>query len=189
MLKSIEILDSDIKDRLSTKEAVFDFTLGINLLIGPNGSGKSTLYDLIKSGNIGVKKGHFRVETDGKMSLRAMRMQEQGRAANLNNLTGDAYTVGVLSRFRSHGEINWPLLSSISEFDDYTLVLMDEPEQALDIEHMLMLMDVLKKESSRLQFIIATHSPLLMTIADNIISLGGENYADQIRDQFISILA
>ena len=68
----------------------------------------------------------------------------------------------------SHGESFLKLIQN--KFTDYGLYILDEPEAALSPQRqlsLLCLIDQLVKEGS--QFIIATHSPILISYRDGII--------------------
>ena len=155
------------------------FEKGITFLVGENGSGKSTLLEAIAvvfgynaeggtrnysfstyndlsplSDSITLVKGFsrpkfgyfFRAETFYNVATASMR-----------NYDGDDY------HSNSHGEGNLKFLA----YDRPGLYLMDEPEAALSPARQLTLLrhihDMSQKGS---QFIIATHSPILLGCPD-----------------------
>lgn len=170
MIKTLAIKNPDMIGRISSGESVIEFQKGINLLIGENGSGKSTILNQISKGNTGVQNGDIAVklfESGEHFDLRFVDMSEQGKNRNLSGYESDVvYRHSLLSHFKSHGESNIPILLGMKGFKSGTLVLVDEPELALDFENMVKFIKLLKKEQNRLNFIISTHSPLLINIAE-----------------------
>lgn len=193
MLKTITIKSDSIKSRIASPEDTFSFKPGINLLLGPNGSGKSTMFDLIASGNDGITKGIFTAEMDGMFDLRAMRMEDQsrGNSGKLAGITdGGLYAHYVISHFKSHGQSNWPILNALGDFKDNTLLLLDEPEQALDMHHIMELRKLLAKHAGRLQFIIATHHPALICMhkAHPVVVAKDPDYVEGLLSMYRKVL-
>lgn len=176
MLKKITVKNPSLTKRISSEQKSFAFKPGINLLVGRNGSGKSTIFDLIISGNEGVEKGDFTAEFDGIFNIRAIRLEDHSRKND--SRVKDSYY--IYSHFLSHGEANWPLIQALEDFPDNTLLLLDEPEQALDFHRIMELRQLLTRHTGRLQFIIATHHPCLISMPEaNCVSVDQDpNYGD-----------
>jgi predicted ATPase len=158
---------------------------------GENGSGKSTLLEAIAAhygfGREGGNRSFFNDSTDSNHSIdplvKALRMSFDRRtgagfflrAESFFNTASylDAVDEGsgdILNSYggrsmhdRSHGETFFTLL--VLKFQRNGLFLLDEPEAALSPQRQLaflvLLHDVLKKHKDS-QFIISTHSPVLL---------------------------
>lgn len=166
MIKTVEVFRPDIASRISSPEKTFNFIKGVNLLIGENGCGKSTLLNLIASGNEGISNGFFSITThdnNAPFALRFIDMTKQGKNMQTSaDDDSDKFLYAIVSKFKSSGEANIPVLLAFHKFKDGMLVIIDEPEQSLDFEHMLEFIEQLKRESNRINFIISTHNPLLI---------------------------
>jgi predicted ATPase len=169
MINELFLLNSDYSMRISSGHSQFLFKKGINLLIGENGSGKSTLLKLISDGNISISKGDISVtliNPKEQFDVRFIDMSAQGKNRDVSNESGAVYRHALLSHFRSHGESNKPILSALKNFADGTLVVIDEPELALDFENINDFIQIIKNESARLNFIISTHNPLIIRMPE-----------------------
>ena len=90
-----------------------------------------------------------------------MKVEEDGFASLYDSYGGNLHKC-------SHGESFLQLVEN--RFSDYGLYILDEPEAALSPQRqltLLYLIDKLAKEGS--QFIIATHSPILISYRDGKI--------------------
>jgi predicted ATPase len=76
-----------------------------------------------------------------------------------------AYFGGASLAEKSHGQCNMAFFAS--RFRVPGLYLLDEPETALSPRRQLELLDILAEASARgdAQFVVATHSPILMSLA------------------------
>lgn len=165
------------------------FTKNVTFLVGENGTGKSTLleaiaikyglnpeggsnnfnfktYDshsnlyeyitLITSGNIPKTKYFLRAESFYNV------------ASEINALKINDYYKGINFHNCSHGEAFLELMKT--RFYEQGFYILDEPEAALSpLKQMslLCLIDELSKKGC--QFIIATHSPILISYRDGVI--------------------
>lgn len=169
------------------------FNKPITFIVGENGSGKSTLLEslakVIGFNTLGGNKNHnFQNSSADNFDLsRNMKLswsikQSQGFffraetffqfANNLDNLAGfqdkgiyNAYGGKSLQK-QSHGE------SFMSFFNNKVtegIYILDEPESALSPERQLTLISILNELSrtDKCQFIIATHSPLLISVPNS----------------------
>lgn len=165
----------------------------VTFFVGENGSGKSTLLEAIAeklgfrfSGGSRVQSLHTHEYTSPltralKLSRTPNRMMDgfflraesfNNWATELDELEATPYCEGALRAYggkslhaQSHGESFLNLLTQ--RIDGHGLYLFDEPEAALSPQRqlsMLVRMHDLVDEFS--QFIIATHSPLIMAYPD-----------------------
>ncbi|WP_415913287.1 AAA family ATPase [Neptuniibacter sp. QD37_11] len=182
MLTKATITDEQYTSRVQREDKSMTFTPGVNVIVGNNGSGKSTIYDLLSDRTSGEKRECLDLETQGLgFTVCRMKMQEQGLATDMQLANGAQFMSGAMARFESHGENLWRSLELCTEFKDGSVIIIDEPEQALDFKNLLKLRDNLLANKHRLQFIIATHNPILMLAADNIISMDkDQTYAEKV---------
>ena len=171
-----------------------EFTSNVTFLVGENGIGKSTLVEAIAVSlglppeggtenfqyntkntvsdlhkylrlytyNHPKNKFFLRAESFYNFSTEQERLIEEDGFYTLENSYG-----GKLHEC-SHGEAFLKLVQN--RFTDHGLYILDEPEAALSPQRqlsLLYLIDQLAKEGS--QFIIATHSPILISYRDGKI--------------------
>ncbi|MDB6076790.1 MAG: ATP-binding cassette protein [Akkermansiaceae bacterium] len=155
-----------------------DFPRPVTFFVGENGAGKSTLLEAIavKWGfNAEGGSRNYRFATRASHSslhqhlslARCYRKPRDGfflRAESFYNLATAAEQLGAFHGLheQSHGESFMTMLTE--RFTGHGLYLLDEPEAGLSPSRqmaMLVRMHDLVKTGS--QFIIATHSPILMT--------------------------
>jgi predicted ATPase len=156
-----------------------EFAPGVTFFVGENGSGKSTLIEAIaiaagfnpEGGNKNFTTTHRPSESalkDYVRLVRGVRRERAGfflRAETMFNVSTEAeqyreYGWDDLHE-KSHGEaFLWVIMN---RFRASGLYLLDEPEAALSPQRQLTLLgrmhELVKLQS---QFIIATHSPILM---------------------------
>jgi len=162
------------------------FSSRICFFTGENGTGKSTLLEAIAVhygfGREGGTRNFANDSTESNHSIdplvRALRMsfdKRTGRgyflraesffnaASYIDDIGATEYYDGRSFHERSHGETFFSLLEM--RFQRNGLFLLDEPEAALSPQRQLaflvLLNDVLKKFGDA-QFIISTHSPILL---------------------------
>jgi predicted ATPase len=168
-----------------------NFHPSVTFIVGENGSGKSTLLEALaiaagfnpeggsKSFNFATRPSHTNLhnfiqlrrgihrEKDG-FFLRAESFYNVATAVD-NYLVADSYGGRSLHE-QSHGESFFALI--MNRFKGKGLYLLDEPEAALSPSRQMAMLtrmyDLVQKSS---QFIIATHSPILMAYPDADILL------------------
>lgn len=170
---------------------------GVTFLVGENGSGKSTLVEGVAvaiglNAEGGSKSFAFATRSSESALGRALRIgRAPGRekssfflraesyynvATELENLGGDLLRGygGVSPHERSHGESFLDLLTH--RFHPRGLYLLDEPEAALSTRgcvRALRRIDELVRAGS--QFLIATHSPVLLAATGaRILEIDGD---------------
>lgn len=165
-----------------------EFHPAVTFFVGENGSGKSTLLEAIaiasgfnaeggsKNFNFATRASHSCLHEYLTMS-RGVKKPSDGyflRAESFFNVATHVENLGVtgygdrLLHEQSHGESFWSLL--MNRFRGKGLYILDEPEAALSPQRqlaMLVRMHDLIREGS--QFIIATHSPIIMAYPDAVI--------------------
>lgn len=156
----------------------------ITFFVGENGSGKSTLLEAIADqcgfNTAGGGRNHFYEVDSSDSALGAfLRLSWMPKATNgfflraesfyhfasyLDEVddTGFAGYGGKSLHHQSHGESFMSLFSN--RFQGKALYLLDEPEAALSPQRQLTFLRILKElsEERGCQFIIATHSPILL---------------------------
>lgn len=166
------------------------FHKSITFLIGENGSGKSTLLEALavllklnpEGGSQNFNFAHRPSESTLHKHLRLVRSHRTPwrrfflRAESLFNVATQVEERGLESEGwesiheRSHGEAFLYLL--VERFGKNGLYLMDEPEAALSPKRQLaMLARMNQLVEQGCQFIIATHSPILMAFPNAMIYL------------------
>ena len=174
------------------------FNQPVTFLVGENGSGKSTIIEAMAqaagfSPEGGTKNFSFETHdntSDLKNTLTLVRNvgKEKGgyflRAESFYNVATAAENVGLaygaaLHR-QSHGESFLHIANE--RFEPYWLYFLDEPEAALSPQRQLTLLirihNLVKYDS---QFIIATHSPILMAYPGAVIYELSESGAEKVR--------
>jgi predicted ATPase len=205
-LRSIALKRDQIPDRTRYPFAIpsiasletLAFDRPVTFLIGENGSGKSTLIEAIAvalgfNAEGGTK--NFRFATQASHSelhqyltvARGVARPRDGfflRAESFYNVASEVDRLGVEGSYggkslhhQSHGESFMALL--LNRFSGGGLYILDEPEAALSPARQLaclrLIHDLAGKKS---QFIIATHSPILMACPEaRIYALSEEGIA------------
>jgi predicted ATPase len=185
-----------------------DFSPSVTFFIGENGSGKSTLIEAIAVGmgfnaeggsknfNFGTRPSHsdlyqylrysksfvrpkdgffFRAESFFNVSTNIERLDEEpfGGPPIINSYGG------VSLHEQSHGEAFLSLV--LHRFSGKGLYILDEPEAALSPSRQLAVLcrmnQLLQAES---QFIIATHSPILMAYPGAVIYQISDDGIDRV---------
>jgi predicted ATPase len=167
----------------------------VTFFVGENGSGKSTLLEAVAvylgfNAEGGTKNFHFntrRSHSELHEFLRISRGVTKPRdgfflraesffnvATEIENLDNEEYVMGppVISYYggqslheQSHGESFLALLTK--RFRGHGLYILDEPEAALSPQRQLSVLSRLHElVEDHCQFIIATHSPILMAYPD-----------------------
>lgn len=165
------------------------FDARVTFFVGDNGSGKSTLVEAIAiaagfNAEGGSRNFNFhtrRSESDLHKYIRLVRDVRRPRdgyflrAESFFNVATEVDRLGVVDTHggtslheQSHGESFLALASN--RFGDNGLYILDEPEAALSPQRQLSLLAIIHRLAAQgTQFIIATHSPILMAYPDAVI--------------------
>jgi predicted ATPase len=161
----------------------------ISLFAGENGTGKSTLLEAIAAHyGFGREGGNRNFRNDSTQSNHAIDLLVRALRLSFDRRTGAGYFLRAESVFntasyideigvsgfyggslhsRSHGETFLALLDR--KFRRNGLFLLDEPEAALSpqrqLSFLVLIHDVLEKYADA-QFIISTHSPIILGYPD-----------------------
>ncbi len=172
-----------------------EFHAGVTFFVGENGTGKSTLLEaLAVAAGLNAEGGsrnflfhtrethsplhrHLRVVRGAKRPRDSYFMRAEcfyNVATEIDNLdVADAYGNRSLHE-QSHGESFWTLLSE--RFGGGGLYLLDEPEAALSPSRQLSALALVHRlVREKAQFVIATHSPILMAYPNAFIYLLSED--------------
>ncbi len=193
-----------------SREQELSFNSNVTFFVGENGTGKSTLLEAIAVAygfNAEGGSKNFRFSTNATHSelFEHIRVSRCGhakdgfflRAESLYNVATNIDEMdeapsfdtpiiegygGVSLHEQSHGESFLAIVQN--RFFGNGLYILDEPEAALSPMRLLTLMaeinELVKKNS---QFIIATHSPILMTLPNAQILEFSENGIKSVRYQ------
>lgn len=179
----------------------------VTFFVGENGTGKSTLLEAIavasglnpeggsRNFNFATRKSHspldeclrlaraparpgdsyfLRAESFYNVATEIERLDEEGGGPKII----DAYG-GQSLHEQSHGESFFALFQH--RFGDHGLYLMDEPEAALSparqLQFLVLLHDYVRRGG---QFVIATHSPIIMAYPDACIYVFGKEVIREV---------
>ncbi|MFY0518669.1 AAA family ATPase [Lysinibacillus sp. UGB7] len=209
-LKSCKVLQDDIDDKhvypfnipslQELKE--LEFPTNVTFFVGENGSGKSTLLEAIadrcdfntagggRQNMYDVHKAesalgeHIRLSWWPKVSngffLRAETFYQFASHIDLLEHPNKYAAYGGKSlHHQSHGESFLSLF--MNRFRDKSIYLLDEPEAALSPTRQLSLLKIMKDLEHEAQFIIATHSPILLGYPNATIYSFDEGEIESIR--------
>ncbi|MBY0010754.1 AAA family ATPase [Paenibacillus typhae] len=177
-----------------------EFKTNVTFLVGENGSGKSTLLEAIayqcgfntagggRNNTYEVDAAHSALGDHIRLSwlpkitngffLRAETFYHF--ASHLDTMPESLrYYGGQSLHKQSHGEAFLSLFNN--RFGKKALYLLDEPEAALSPARQLSLMRIIKDLDKEAQFIIATHSPILLGYPDAQILNFDSQPASEIR--------
>ena len=163
------------------QQGKLSFKKDVTFFVGENGTGKSTLIEAIAvaagfNAEGGTANFHFSTRESHSELWEAIGLSKLGkpkdgfflRAESFYNIASYIDEVGVTSSYggislhdQSHGESFLALVQN--RFSGNGLYILDEPEAALSPMHLLILMaEIHELVKNNSQFIIATHSPILM---------------------------
>ncbi|WP_379133467.1 AAA family ATPase [Paenibacillus sp. sgz500958] len=161
------------------------FDSNITFLVGENGSGKSTLLEAIAyqcgfNSAGGGRNNYYDVDASESVLGECIRLSWLPKitngfflraetfyhfASHLDTLPESLQYYGGRSlHAQSHGEAFLSLFSN--RFGKKAIYLLDEPEAALSPARQLALLRIIKDLEREAQFIIATHSPILLGYPD-----------------------
>lgn len=215
--------DSYLQDIEAIKQmGTLEFQKNVTFFVGENGTGKSTLIEAIAvaygfnpeggtmnyrfstyddvselSGSVCMAKGFRRAKSNyffrAESFFNVASKSEDYRGFTPKELYYQKYG-GKSLHEQSHGE---SFLAYFQSFDQAGLYIMDEPEAALSPQRQLTLfIQIAQMAKAGSQFIIASHSPILLGMPDaDIISFDGgrvkrceyeETESYQVMEMFIN---
>lgn len=174
----------------------WSFESAVTVIVGENGSGKSTLIEAIaqaagfsaQGGSQDHQTGQAETENALVRALRLSWLPKVGRgfffrAESFFNFQSYIDTAYIESgrpapgmHKRSHGEAFLQAFEERLHARDRAIYILDEPEVALSPQRQLAFLRILREWqlSGQVQAIIATHSPILMSLPDAaLLSLDG----------------
>ncbi|MCB2356550.1 AAA family ATPase [Clostridium estertheticum] len=169
--------------------SILNFHPKVTYLVGENGTGKSTILEAIavaygfnpeggtRNFNFSTKDTHSDLHKNLKL-VKGVKRPNDGfflRAESFYNVATNIDEIDVSNSYggislhsQSHGEAFLSLIRN--RFSGNGLYILDEPEAALSPSRqmsLLVIMNELIRKGS--QFIIATHSPIIMSYPDSIV--------------------
>ena len=188
LIQSLEIdwNEIDARDYLRSIHAIqalkrLEFHSPVTFFAGENGSGKSTLLEAIavahgfnpeggtKNYSFSTYDSHSRL-AEALRLVRGIRRAKWGyflRAESFYNVATQEESYANLAHYhqKSHGESFLALAQQ--EFRPQGLYLLDEPEAALSPQRqMSLLVEIARCAAQGSQFIIASHSPILLALPE-----------------------
>jgi len=156
------------------------FRSNVTFFVGENGSGKSTLLEAIAyccgfNTAGGGRNNTYNVPSSEAVLGEYIRLSWSPKVTNGFFLRSESFfefashidSLGVYKPYggkslhhQSHGESFFSLF--LNRFGARGIYLLDEPEAALSPARQLAFLQILKELESQSQFIIATHSPIIM---------------------------
>lgn len=178
MITNVKIVDARYKSRIGGDQ--FSFQPGINILAGPNGCGKTSLIEAIKHEIEIADSTVARIIRDASVPVTFY----SGEVATVKlSHKASASDGDMTARHESHGQGLRAYLESLRNIDGEHVVVMDEPETALDFFAVADLCQTIAMKSDTVQFIISSHHPLVFTMKNaNTINMSREegNYANRV---------
>lgn len=162
-IRNLRIEWSEIGERSYLREipavanlTELDFTKNITFFVGENGTGKSTLLEAAAVAYGFNPEGSYFFRAESFFNVAT-------KAEDYRDLSSVPVMYGGRALHRqSHGE---SFLAFFQSFSGRGLHLMDEPEAALSPQRQLTLfIQIARMAAEGAQFIIATHSPILLGI-------------------------
>lgn len=157
---------------LIAKHPSMTFKPGVNLLIGPNGCGKSSIIRAIVEAQ--KKYSHFKdaeVAFDVPTRFYAFDTEKQNPRMQ-SHFLDEGMQFQVASMFKSHGETMAAVLLALKDGfrgKEPTVILLDEPESALDAGNMKLFLEAIQLHPEK-QWVIATHAlPIMLLPKANVI--------------------
>lgn len=175
-----------------------EFHPKVTFFVGENGSGKSTLLEAIavayglnpegggSNFNFATRTSHSKLDE----AIRLAKSMNQTRtdyflraesffnvASKIEELDKSGFGPPIISAYggtslheQSHGESFFALFKN--RFKEHGLYLLDEPEAAVSPKRQLHFLSILHNHvRNGCQFVIATHSPIIMAYPDSLIYL------------------
>lgn len=210
MINSVN-LSGDWAKRLGSKKKVeLSFESGVNVLCGPNGSGKSSILeaimlysglysryrsdlemykneknDRVKSSVRTLRECGVELKIDGPGRVNFLDFEDRN-PRTMSHFVNGLEMFQIMSKFKSHGQVVRVMLNAFSEEGvKDTALLIDEPDQALDLDGIETLRSALEKSPAQ-QILVSVHHPAIVLGEFHVIELVS-GYKDKIRESVASI--
>lgn len=177
-----------------------DFHPKVTFIVGENGSGKSTLLEAIavsygfnpeggtKNFNFSTNDSHSELHNYINL-VKGIKNPKNGfflRAESTYNVASYIDEIDAINSYggrslheQSHGESFFSIF--LNRFSEKGIYILDEPEAALSpSRQMAMITRINELVESGCQFIIATHSPILMAYPKSIIYEIKDDYINEV---------
>ncbi len=177
-------------------EFELNFSSSVTILVGENGSGKSTLIEAMAQAcgfsAQGGEQGYLTGKAETRNALtKALRFSWLPKVSKgfffraesffnyqtyIDKAYSDALEPSPGMHLRSHGEAFLEAFTDRLRGDRRSMFFLDEPEVALSPQRQLVFLRIMREWqlSGQVQAIIATHSPILMSLPDaTLLSLDG----------------
>jgi predicted ATPase len=147
---------------------ILEFRTPVTIFVGENGTGKSTLIEGIAAGVGSMTIGDDSIDYDKSLKAARELSKSLAKMPYNNSLYELKKKYGEGLETKSHGESFLELFNS--RFVPNGLYILDEPETPLSPMKQLAFISMIKEMVEKnAQFIIATHSPILMAIPEAAI--------------------
>jgi len=167
MITNVTVVNPNLQTRIG--QTKLEFKAGVNIVCGSNGSGKSTLLNAIMSGIAG--SADVRLIRDPSVPV----TRYSGEEATVKLSAQPDDDGDITNRHQSHGQGLRQYLKVLANIEGEHVVILDEPETALDFMAVHDLCAAIAKKGDDIQFIISTHHPLFYTMkAANFVNLDRE---------------
>lgn len=179
MIRSIKLTGHWAKRVGAVRSRTLKFHPGVNVLVGPNGGGKSSVLRAIAAA---VEKpdrfAHLVLDGD-RRNVRSFDFEFDN--PRLKPARGECAKFRLWAKFAAHGEVNRAI---IRDLESGGVLLLDEPDQSLDINGVVELVKELTAGYFE-QAIISAHHPLILLQCSefHFIELRS-GYLDKIRECF-----
>ena len=156
MIRSIKLTGHWAKRVGAIRSRTLKFYPGVNVLVGPNGSGKSSVLRAI-AGAVEKPDRFAHLVLDGdRRNVKAFDFEFDN--PRLKPAQGPFARFRLWAKFAAHGEVNRTI---IRDLESGGVLLLDEPDQSLDIEGVVELVKELTAGYFE-QAIISAHHPLIL---------------------------
>lgn len=140
---------------------------GINLLVGPNGSGKSTALTAINEYLTGSGQGVTGYQSNPAWPS----VYHSSEGYNVGHSEGNR----LGGTYQSFGQRLAHLLNEVRHIHDPHIIMLDEPETALDFDTMYEFCRYISTNATKHQWIIATHHPLMFSLNNATFHVFGDD--------------
>jgi len=154
------------KHEVFAEREVLEFKHPVTLLVGDQGCGKSTLLDILALKH----KAKQTLDYDQGVSFYHLDT-EKDNPRRKGYIDGKIIGFQLNSMFSSHGQTILALMKMIEQGKD-CLFFIDEPESGLSIRSQFLLLNIINEAvKNNVQFVIATHSVILIEAQSEVLDL------------------